>query len=149
MKNVFACIKQSHKQYKQFISWKIFLAEKILQYLKLIKELWVTKKQFYMIPGSNKQLMILKIQSPFFFYHFTPFPKFPTHDLILQDSGKFVTMFQRISVFHILFFHNTCIPYMIGEITFILIFEASKKINYFECKGEKCVLYIHLKKTKG
>lgn len=74
--------------------------------------------------------------------------KFPTHDLTLQDSGKFVTMFQRISVFHILFFHNTCIPYMIGEITFILICEASKKINYFECKGEKCVSYIHLKKTK-
>lgn len=38
---------------------------------------------------------------------------------------------------------------MIGEIIFILIFEASKKINYFECKGEKCVSYIHLKKTKG
>lgn len=55
--------------------------------------------------------------------------KFPTLDLILQDSGKFVTMFQRISVFHTLYFHDTCIPYMIDEITFILIFEASKLIQ--------------------
>lgn len=38
---------------------------------------------------------------------------------------------------------------MIGEIIFILIFEVFKKINYFECKGEKCVLYIYLKKIKG
>lgn len=149
MKNVFACNKQSHKQYKQFISWKIFLAEKILQYLKLIKELQVTKKTILYDPWIKQVVNDFKNPITIFFYHFTPFPKFPTHDLILQDSGKFVTMFQRISVFHILFFHNKCIPYMIGEIIFILIFEASKKINYFECKGEKCVSYIHLKKTKG
>lgn len=55
-------LKQRHKQYKEFYFFKDFFSQKDTTKFQIKRQV-TNKNQFDMIPGSNQELMIFKIQS--------------------------------------------------------------------------------------